>query len=127
MRDVLSREDPAYGDGAVVIYEWTDGAGAQQSAYQFSAVPGVVSKVVVQRFKVPNPSLTAAPAAALRTRSLTRGRDVQIEALSDYLADPGQTVVISSPVTTVDGSMVSGVTWRFPDDRMDITTRDTTA
>lgn len=124
MRDVLSREDPAYGDGAVVIYEWFDDDGVRQRVYQFAAVPDVVSKVVVQTFTVPNPSLAAAPAAALRTRALTRGRDVGIEAVSDYRADPGQSVLVTSPVTTVNGAMVSAVTWRFPEDRMDISTRD---
>lgn len=128
LRDVLSREDSAYGNGAVVVYEWTDTLGARQRQYQFAFVPGTPApKIVTQKFTTPNPNLAAAPASALLTRSVTRGRDVQIEALSDYRADPGQAVILTTPVTAVAGTMVSAVTWRFPEDRMDISTRDTTA
>jgi hypothetical protein len=127
LRDTLSREDPAYGDSAVVTYKWVDSGGLQHSVSHFTYTTGSVNpKTVSQEFNVPDPVSPNFAAASLRTRAMTRGRDVRIEAVSDYRADPGQTVVISTPVTSITGSMVSAVTWRFPEDRMDISTRDAT-
>ena len=129
--DTLSRDDPAYGDAAVLAYEWVDGTGAQQRQYAFIATPGSLTpKTVVQRFTDQQPSSTTVAAegvGALRMRAMSRGRAVEVRKVCDYSVTPGQQAAISTPVTTVSDALVSAVTWSLPEDVMDVRTRDVVA
>lgn len=123
--DTLTRDDPGYGDATVILYTWTDAAGLTQSAYGNYYLPTMqYPKMFVQRFNSPNTGVIGSPATVLRDRTITRGRAVTVQAVSDYTVTPGQSATISTPVTTVTGAMVSAVTWQWPQDEMNIRTRD---
>jgi hypothetical protein len=125
LRDTLSRDDDGYGDATVIVYQWVDGAGLTQRAYgNYYLSTMQYPKMFVQRFDSPNTGVTGSPASALRDRTITRGRAVGLDAVSDYRVTPGQAAVVATPVATVTGAMVSAVTWQWPDDEMTIRTRD---
>lgn len=128
--DTLSRDDEAYGDAAVMLYEWTDAAGAQQRRSAASTTPEVlIPKVVVQSFaeqRSPGTAALTSGAARMRARVLSRGRRVSARAVSSYTVTPGQQALITTPAAEVTTSLVSAVTWTLPDDEMDVVTRDLT-
>lgn len=127
MDDSLSRNDPAYGDAVAMVFEYVDGAGVRQRSYRYDWVPGTAfPKMVVQQFNSPDPDPlgTAGGPYWLRQRSMTRGRVVALDAVSDYSVTPGQALTLTTTVTTVTGTMLSAVTWSLPQDTMTIRTRD---
>jgi hypothetical protein len=128
--DTLSRADEAYGDAAVMAFEWSDPAGAAHRDYAFAYTTGLLTpKTVVSRFtdQQPAPGAAAAGVGRLRTRAMSRGRAIVARAVSSYAVTPGQQALITTPVTTITGALVSAVTWNVPDDEMDVTTRDVVA
>jgi hypothetical protein len=128
--DTLSRSDEAYGDAAVMEYTWTDAAGMAHRDYAYAYTPGLVTpRTVVQRFtdQQPAPGAVGVGVARLRTRAMSRGRNIRARAVSSYAVTPGQQALITTPVTTITGALVSAVTWTLPEDEMDVTTRDVVA
>jgi hypothetical protein len=125
--DSLSRADEAYGDAAVMEYTWTDPTGRQYRDYAYTYTTGLTTpKTVVQKFvdQQPAPGAVGFGVARLRTRAMSRGRTIVARAVSSYAVTPGQQALITTPVTTITGALVSAVTWNLPDDQMDVATRD---
>lgn len=123
--DTLSRDVDEWCDAVVIRYEWTDGAGARQIAYDSAVAPGGGSKV---RLVVKPDTRYPGPGAAVYVlrRTAGKGRVVDVEAINDYLASPGVACVISIPNAPTQTGVISGVTWRQPADEMRIKSRDLT-
>lgn len=120
--DVLSRED--WADSVVVANEWTDPTTGNQTTTFAGAKTGATITKTLKVTTVSKATATTGAATALVTRTATRGRQVQITAVSNYNVTPGQTAYVSTPATTISPVMVSSVDWRFPDDEMNVSTRD---
>ena len=60
------------------------------------------------------------------SRTLGRGRQQTLEAVSDYSAAPGMAVTATLPNTPIQTGLLSAVTWRVPDDEMRLTPRGLT-
>lgn len=118
--ETIGRDD-GWWDAVVITYEWVDGSGATQYAYD---VAGDVSatKVLSLTYKRPDPGTGAA--AALLTRTSRRGRKFDTEAISNYTASPGQSVVLTETGVATQTGAVSSIEWRFPDAEMTVGTRD---
>lgn len=118
--DTLSTE--GWYDGVVVEWRWTDGAGVDHVKYE-NAGPTDARKVFkAVRDNKPYPRSGAAK-TLLKWLSIN-GRNVRIEAVSDYTAAPGQVVNVTLPDGTYATGVIQSVTWNVPDDRMTIITRD---
>jgi hypothetical protein len=116
----LSRDD-RWADAIVVEYRWTDVDGLSYTAYDTAFVPGY-SRVRTYTYDLPYPGPGAA--AALLTRENSRGRVMDLSAVSDYGAAPGQTLtadVVGSPAQT---GIVSSVSWSLPTDEMTVHSRE---
>lgn len=128
LTDTVSRGE-GYADSTVVIYRWTDAAGAQQRTYGYADwtdVGGEQPVTLVQRWDNQPGTVAQAyeAAAGLRRRAATRGRTVVVQAVADPTATPGSPLFVTGLAAQVSAAMVSGVTWTYPDDVMSIRTRD---
>lgn len=118
--ETISR-DEGWWDAVVITYEWVDGTGATQYAYD-TAGDVTATKVLSLTYKRPDPGTGAA--AALLTRTSRRGRKFDTEAISNYEASPGQSVSLTETGVAIQSGAVSSIEWRFPDAEMTVGTRD---
>lgn len=118
--ETISRDTEDWYDAVVCKYEYIDGSGNTIIEYDVASTPGF-SKVLTLTFDTAKPG--AGQAARILQRAEGRGRVNDIRAISDYSATPGITASLSLPDTDTQVGTLSAVTWNFPDDEMDITTR----
>jgi len=115
--DTIDRDGDWYA-GVCITYQWTDAAGAQQLAYDVAGSP--INALSLTRDQ-PYPGPGAA--AQILKQSQGRGRVLDLAAVSDYRATPGQAFTATLPSTLIQTGIVSALTWRFPDAEMDVKTR----
>lgn len=115
-RESISRTRDWF-DSVVVSYKWNDAAGVSHQAYDAAAPLSPIKTHVVE---VDRPYPGVGAAAAILTRASGRGRVFELRALSDYAVKPGQAITATLPDTPVQTGLVSSVTWRLPDDQMDV-------
>lgn len=109
-------------DSVLVTYQWVDGAGAQQTEYD-AARNGSSSRLpFTVTYNRPYPGDGAA--ARILAAKTKRRRAVNITAISDYRVTPGMPMTIHSPYVPDLEAVVSAVRWMYPDDEMQIRTRD---
>lgn len=118
--DAIDMERDWY-DAVVITYSWRDAAGNDQTAYDTAAAGGY-SKVLALTYDRPYPGRGAA--AAMLRRTLGRGRQQTLEAVSDYSAAPGMAVTVTLPNTPIQTGLLSAVSWQVPGDEMRLTPRD---
>lgn len=112
--------DGRWCDAVVVKYQWTDGSNVQHTVYDTATTPGYTkTKTVTYGRPYPGPGA----AAALLAREQGRGRELGMDAVSDYRAAPGQALTATLPDIPIQTGIVSSVTWRLPDDEMTVTSR----
>ena len=115
--DTIDRDGDYY-DAVVITYRWTDSAGAQQYAWDVAGTGGLVLSETRDQL-YPGPGA----AAALLARARGRGRVLDLRAVSDYTATPGQAFSAFLPDTTAQTGVVSAVAWSLPDAEMSVRTR----
>jgi len=118
--DVIDMERDWY-DAVVITYSWRDAAGNDQTAYDTASAAGY-SKVLALTYDRPYPGRGAA--AAMLSRTLGRGRQQALEAVSDYSAAPGMAITVTLPNTPIQTGLLSAVSWQVPGDEMRLTPRD---
>lgn len=119
--DVVSRNEFDWYDAVVIKYSWTNTAGASFTAYD-TATTGQTTKVLTLTYedqRYPG----AGAAQRVLDRAQGRGRVNEVTAVSDYSATPRQPVTIDLPFTDVQTGFVSSVSFKYPDDIMDVRTR----
>lgn len=117
-----ARSEDSYYDGVVVKYEWQDAAKVRQIAYDIAGDPATARKVYTLTVNdVPYPGPGAA--RAILTRSQGRGRVLNVDAISDYTAEPGLPLGISLPGSITQTGFVSAVDWEFPEGVMSVKSR----
>lgn len=124
-QDTLSRAAEDWCDAVVVKYEWTDGAGARQTAYDSAVAPGGGSKVRLITHtdkRYPGPGA----AANILRHQANRGRTLEIQAVNSYDATPGTAAIVTTEHAPTQTGIVAGVTWRMPADTMQVRFRDLT-
>lgn len=115
----LSRRsrDDGWVTAVMAIYTWE---GVDHYDIYSLYVPNPESALIL-RFNRPFPG----PGLAENTyRHLaSRGRLIELQAVADYVINPGQTVRYESPRETVTGRLAS-IRWQYPDDQMSIRLRE---
>jgi len=106
--DVISRYRDWY-DSVVVRYRWDDTAGVSHVQYDSANPSG--TKTLKVEWNRPYPG--AGAAAAVLARAEGRGRTLALDALSDYTATPGMSLVATLPATPIQTGVVSAVAWVF--------------
>lgn len=118
--DVISRDSLDWYDAVVCKYEYVDGSGNTIIEYDTASTTGF-SKVLTLTFDTAKPG--AGQASRILQRAQGKGRVNDIRAMSDYTATPGMLATIAMPDTDSQIGNLSAITWSFPDDEMDVTTR----
>lgn len=110
----VDRESNEWADGVLVIYQWTDDAGATFTRYDSAGVPRPtkVETITYPRTRYPGPGA----ATAILNRLSRRGRQVPVEAVNDYSARPSMGVSIAvNALGEVQQGGVKSVTWNLAD------------
>lgn len=125
--DKLTRDgsDPtSYADHVVVEYRYTDTTvtpNIQRTQYDSAGPQTDPRKTIFVRFAETRPPAAGGAAAAIRARALTRGRNVQVTAISNYDATPGKTVNIALLGEALITKVIRSVSFRFSDSSDDAT------
>lgn len=126
IRDTYSRDGDAWADCVVVVYRWTDGAGVSQVRYDSANSVGGVANVTKTLTITRTDAYPGAGAAqAILDKVTLRGRKLVISAISNYDAMPGKAATITLPTGATVNKVIRAVEYRFPDNTMNITTRET--
>jgi hypothetical protein len=99
---------PGYAETVVVKYTWTDADGVQQVAYDAAGEEHGIGRLVELDRPYPGPGY----AAAQLRKSEGKGRTLDLEALTDLTATPGQVLVATIPGAPIQTGVVSSVEWR---------------
>lgn len=115
--DNVARDNPYWADSVVIRYEYTDSAGATTIMFDAAQTPGY-SKTLHLTYNTPYPGPGAAQ--VVLNRITNRAKNLEINAVSNYTASPGQTATIELPVTGTETATIKAVTWNYPADEMQI-------
>lgn len=122
LRDKTSRAG-TWADAVLVIYEWEDANGDEQRRVDYAKAVENPTKPRVFRRSTPWPG--AGAARSLLTYVRTRGRDVEVSAVSDYTVEPGGLALVRVPgVTFALRKTVAAVEYSLGSDEMTLTLRD---
>jgi len=113
-----------YYDACIIEYRWTNEFEEDERVRYDTAQAGPtirrVEHVVYEDTRYPGPG-----AARQRVnRSLTKGRQVDVSFVQDYLADPGYSATIELAEGVETAGYITAITWKFPELEMSIATRD---
>lgn len=128
----LGREE--WANAVLVRHTWTEDTGTETIEHLvtgYAAVTGaplgvdvVGRKVLVVDRETPAPhDAVAAAAAALVSRTVSRGRRAQLEAHAAYWLRPGHTVTVQLPTGPQERHLVAAVAFSFPAGGMGVRTR----
>ena len=120
-KDTMTLGSDVWADAVVVKYTWTDALDLNNTAYDYAGTSPARAARLVKREGVVYPG--AGAAAGILDRSQGRGRVLDVEAVNDLTATPGQSITINPPDTEAQTGYVSAVTWRMPDGEMRVVTR----
>lgn len=123
-QDRITRDgDQDYADAAVVRYTWTDPDGTSREQFDHYAEPGATrTRTVEVAAPYPGPGF----ARYLVRRSLGRGRTLELAAVSQLHATPGQPVTVTVPFAPIQVGAVSRVRFDLGTGGMDVGTRGLT-
>lgn len=110
-----------WADAVVIEYRWTDSAGEQHVSYDTASDPGF-SKTLKLEHPTKKPAAGAAARVLKRVRA--RGRSVEVRAVSDFGISPAMPAAITMPDAGLVTGAVAALTWSFPEDEMEVRTRD---
>lgn len=120
LSDTMQVTGDVWFDAVLVTYKWTDAYDLNQVAYDAA---GPTSPRNVYRIEKATPYPGAGAAAGILSRAQGRGRVLDVRAVSDYSALPGQPVTIAPPDTEVQTGYVTSVAWSWPDGEMRVASR----
>jgi hypothetical protein len=120
MEYTVDRNDESWFDAAIVVYSWTDSAGASLTAYDTYALPNATK---AQRFEYATVYPGAGAAQYLVERAVRRGKAYTAVAVSDYDAYPGDTLTIAQTNRGTKKGHLRSVEWNFPTHEMRVETR----
>jgi len=116
----ISRDDGLWFDAVVIKYSWTDSLGANIIRYDTAAMPAFTKVKLIERD-------TAFPGAGaaqrILDRAISRGRQLDITAVSNYAVQPSMacdTYILGTPT---EHGYIKAVSWNYPSDEMTVTTR----
>lgn len=122
--DSMTYDPSVWWDAVVIEYRWNDDLGASQVAYDYAGVTVPRSAYVERRDDTVYPGPGAAQGLLDRVQS--RGRVVDVDAVSRYNAMPGQSITIEPPTGFDLTGYIVSVTFKLPDGEMSITSRNLT-
>jgi hypothetical protein len=111
-------------DAVVIKYEWTDALNVRQTAYDFAGAPIPRSALVQTRTDTIYPGPGAAQGLLDRVQS--RGRNIDVSAVSRYDATPGQSITIEPPTGFNQTGFIVSVSFRLPEAEMSVVSRNLT-
>jgi hypothetical protein len=123
LRDRMTRHGLEWFDAVVILYKWTDEFDLAQSAYDVAGATSPTN-VFVETRERPYPGSGAA--AGILSRAQGRGRQLEISAVSNYQAQPGQPATVTIPGTDSQTGFVSSVSWDVETAEMSINARGLT-
>lgn len=118
--DTMSVASDVWFDAVVVVYKWTDSFDLNNTAYD---VAGPTHPRNVYRVEHNTPYPGPGAAAGILNRAQGRGRTLDVAAVSDYRARPGQAATITLPNTEIQTGYVASVAWGWPDNEMRVASR----
>lgn len=118
--DTMTVTGDEWYDAVVIRYRWVDAFDLNQERYDAAGAASPRNVLLIEH-DTPYPG--AGAAAGILSRAQGRGRVLEVEAVSDYTAQPGMPATITPPATDAQTGFVSSVTWRLPDAEMSISTR----
>jgi hypothetical protein len=121
LSDTMEIDGEDWFDAVVVIYKWTDAFDLNQVAYDVAGAsnPRNVSHIEYNNTPYPGPGA----AAGILNRAKGRGRVLDVRAISDYRAQPGQPATITPPDTDAQTGYLSAVTFEWPANEMSVASR----
>jgi hypothetical protein len=122
-QDTVSRDDLEWFNAVVVAYKWTDTGNVSHVQYD---VAGDLASSRVLAVTHERPYPRAGEAAARLRLAAGHGRVLDVEAVADPLAYPGQAARLSVPGTPAQSGYVQAVELATREARMRVTTRDLT-
>ena len=128
LTDSISRDSSevsdAWYDSVVAIYKWRDEFDVEHTNYTTAQTPGIVAPTKTLTVTYEGVGNAGIGAQLLLNRAQARGRQVTVEAMSNYTLRPGMTATLGLPETYTQTSRVASVTWNLPADEMTVTTRN---
>ncbi|WP_157156264.1 hypothetical protein [Diaminobutyricimonas sp. LJ205] len=131
-RDEINRDSDLWADSLTVHY--TRGNAPVSMATWPPVGQGPVTKHLYLQINAHSPwtqfmdpELDIGPAMeAMFNRLQKRGRLVPVDAISDYSANAGQNINVTTPLAPPLTGVTQSIEWRFPDHEMTVTIRDLT-
>lgn len=120
LQDQIAR-DVGWYDAVVVVYRWRDSSGVDRTVYDVATTPGYTK---VRTVEIARPWPGNGAARAMLARSSGRGRVLAATGVSDYGAEPGQMLLISSPAAPLQTGLLARVTWDLAAREMQVRSRD---
>ena len=118
--DRMSLDSDDWFDAVIVEYRWTDALELQRIEYDVAGVqPSRAAQHFTREAVYPGPGA----ATGILERAQGRGRQLNIGAVSTYLARPGMAAIITPLVGAVSTGVISAVSWQLPKAEMNVTTR----
>jgi hypothetical protein len=114
--DTRTRNDGTYWQSVSITYKWTDSDGINRTAYDSAGTVGDLCLAEVQNTPYPGPGA----AGYVLARAGGRGRVFDLQAISNYGAEPGAKLIITLPGMPIQTGEVSAVTWNFPSGDMTV-------
>ncbi len=121
--DTLTREgsdELGWYDSVVIRYEWRTEDGTTKQAVDWAGV-GSWSRTLQLRYEAVYPGPGAA--AHVLARALTRGRALDVEAITDYAIRPGDAALVALGARELAGT-IGKVAFEWPGARMSVSLRD---
>ena len=116
----ISRDDGLWFDAVVIKYTWTDALGATIIAYDTASVENFTKVKLIER----DTAFPGAGAAqSILDRAISRGRQLNVTTVSNYAVEPSMACDIYILGTPTENMYVKAISWNYPSDEMNITTR----
>ncbi len=122
--DSMTYDPSVWYDAVVIEYRWVDDLNENHVSYDFAGTAVPRAAYVERRDDTVYPGPGAAQGMLDRIQS--RGRVIDIEAVSRYNAMPGQSIVIEPPTGFNQTGYIVSVSYTLPDAEMRITSRNLT-
>lgn len=121
--DRMTLQADQWCDAVIVDYRWTDSLDLQRVEYDVAGEqPARAALHIVRDAIYPGPGA----AAGILARAQARGRQLDLGAVSTYLARPGMAAIITPLVGDVSTGIVSSITWQLPQAEMKVRARGLT-
>jgi hypothetical protein len=123
--DTIDR-DGAWANAVAIRWHWFDGNGQEQAAYDYAGLGANTPFRRVHTVTYESPYPGPGNAQRMLDRLRKAGRVIDAVAINDYRVEPGVHATVTIPETPAQTGIVSAVTWHFPDDVMEVKTRELT-